>query len=182
MADFWTGKLDLADNDLIVHSTLATRNSQLATLSSQIASARNTSPDLWGGTGVTTSTATSLTGLAIALNDDGSGIPLRGEFNGVAVDQNSILIKYTWNGDTNLDGKIDADDYFRIDVGFTADGALAGYVNGDFDYSGRIDADDYFLIDSAFAGQGMVLAVPEPGMGGLMVFFGMMGIKRRRRL
>ena len=47
---------------------------------------------------------------------------------------NSILVKYTWNGDMDLSGKVDADDYFLIDTGFLSGGELSGYRNGDLDY------------------------------------------------
>lgn len=51
-------------------------------------------------------------------------------------------------GDADVNGRIDGDDYFRIDTGFVAHST--GYANGDFDYNGRINADDYFLIDSHY--------------------------------
>src|SRR5207237_9523958 len=75
-----------------------------------------------------------------------------------AVNANSILLKYTYNGDANLDGKIDPDDFALIDGGFNS--GTGGYYHGDFDYSGGPpDADDYFAIDKAFASQGAVLGV-----------------------
>jgi hypothetical protein len=78
------------------------------------------------------------------------------------VDVNSVLVKTTYNGDRNLDGKIDADDYAGIDVGYAQ--GLNGYYNGDFDYSGgKPDADDYFLIDRAHFGQGAQLAAAAVG-------------------
>jgi hypothetical protein len=73
------------------------------------------------------------------------------------VDANAILIKWTYNGDSDLSGSLDADDYARIDAAY-ATAAAASYYSGDFDYSDKRNADDYFLIDRAFAGQGQVLA------------------------
>ena len=52
-------------------------------------------------------------------------------------------------GDLNLDGKINGDDYFRIDQNFPAN--TFGYAAGDIDYSQKIDADDYFRMDSNYA-------------------------------
>jgi hypothetical protein len=72
-----------------------------------------------------------------------------------------ITVKYTWNGDGNLDGKINADDYFLIDSGFLAPPDEPLYRHGDFNFDDRIDADDYFLIDSAFLGQAGTLASPS---------------------
>ena len=61
---------------------------------------------------------------------------------------------YTYAGDANLDGKINADDYFEIDhdYGHTDAGSIS-YLGGDFNYDGKINGDDYFLIDSNFDNQ-----------------------------
>jgi hypothetical protein len=187
-AGVWEAKLDLTDNDLIVQATALTRDSVLATLTEQIRSARNVPGGLWTSQGVTSSAAAAdpRTGLAIALNDTGAGTPLFPIFDGLAADANAILIKYTYNGDADFSGKIDADDYFKIDKGFLV--GATGYRNGDFDYSGSVDADDYFLIDSAYLNQSGVLgigepasaaAVPEPAPVGLL-FAGLLGFFARR--
>jgi len=62
--------------------------------------------------------------------------------------------------DANLDGVINADDYFLIDSGYITQ--AKGYHNGDFNYDGVINADDYFLIDSTFIGQNGPLAASNP--------------------
>jgi hypothetical protein len=93
--------------------------------------------------------ARPITGLAMAVRPTPSSL-------------SEIVIKYTYDGDANLDGLIDADDYFRIDSGFLAQPAVSSYAEGDFDYDGIINADDYFLIDSAFLGQSPPLAAMQP--------------------
>jgi hypothetical protein len=100
---------------------------------------------------------------------------------------------YTWNGDANLSGHVDADDYFQIDSNYnkTADSAMS-FFNGDFNYDGKINGDDYFLIDNAFTNQSApfspgaipagVSTVPEPA--GLALLTGASAtimIRRRRR-
>jgi hypothetical protein len=65
-----------------------------------------------------------------------------------------VLVKHTYNGDANGDGRLNADDYFRIDQGFLAQPQNPRFTQGDFNYDGRVNADDYFLIDQAFLGQG----------------------------
>jgi hypothetical protein len=103
--------------------------------------------------------------------------PLYTTFDGEAVGVNDVLIKYTWFGDADLDGKVSTNDYFQIDAGFL--NGRSGWINGDFDYSGGVTTNDYFLIDNAFLGQngvilgpasagGQVTAVPEP-LGGVAV-------------
>ncbi|HEV8292257.1 MAG TPA: hypothetical protein VGP94_10050, partial [Tepidisphaeraceae bacterium] len=77
-------------------------------------------------------------------------------FDGQPVDINSILVKYTYDGDANADGQINADDYAAIDTGFATH--ATGYRNGDFNYSGgQPNSDDYFTIDRAYSDQGAVL-------------------------
>jgi hypothetical protein len=63
-------------------------------------------------------------------------------------------VKFSYNGDANGDGKVNADDYFRIDSNFLTPPANATYGDGDFNFDDAINADDYFLIDSSFLGQG----------------------------
>jgi hypothetical protein len=168
----WFGQLDLADNDMIVRADLATRADVLATVESQIAAARNDPAGRWRGNGITSSAAATnpLTTLAAILN------PGLTTFSGEPVDPNAILIKHTYNGDANLDGRVNADDYFRIDQGFLSQPQNPRFNQGDFNYDNRINADDYFLIDQAFLGQGAPLtlngdssplfatAVPQPGL------------------
>lgn len=186
----WQGKLDLNDNDMVVQADAATRLSVLDAVTNQIGSARNAASGKWTGNGITSTSAkgvaSGITGLAVALNDNGQGVPLYTNFDGVAVDKNSVLVKYTYNGDMDLNGKIDADDYFRIDNGFVR--GLTGYGNGDLDFNGKVDADDYFLIDNAFVSQSGILAVdpsaasavPEPTSLGL-IGVAAVGLLRRRR-
>ncbi|MEA2734647.1 MAG: hypothetical protein QOE14_1098, partial [Humisphaera sp.] len=67
----------------------------------------------------------------------------------------TIIVKYTYAGDANLDGIISGDDYSTIDfyVGTSAD----GYSNGDFNYDGIVSGDDYSTIDFNYAAQGAPL-------------------------
>jgi autotransporter-associated beta strand protein len=181
-------KLDLGDNDLVFHAALGAREAALNALTAHLALGR--ANGTWLGPGIASSVAAAnvkrITGLAIAINERLPGAAFYSLFDGEPVDTNSVLVKFTYNGDADLNGKIDADDYFQIDSGFVKH--LTGYRNGDFDYNGKIDADDYFLIDSAFLNQnGVVLGVsevssaqgvPEPG---LLAFFAIGAISVLRR-
>jgi hypothetical protein len=69
-------------------------------------------------------------------------------FAGQVIDSSCVLVKYTYYGDANFDGKANFDDYVRLDVGFNT--GLNHWSNGDFNYSGTINFDDYVLIDIAF--------------------------------
>jgi T5SS/PEP-CTERM-associated repeat protein len=191
--DAWQGKLDLADNDLILKATAATQTAALAATTNRVKTARNTPGTLWQGQGITTSAATAVTGLAVIPNRDSTGAPLYTTFDGVSVDANTILVKYTYDGDANADGKINIDDYTAIDLGLA--NGLTGYNHGDFNYSGGVpDGDDYNLIDIAFFAQGAPLAgsaaapltasasaVPEPSALSLLAMSAGTILRRRRR-
>ena len=81
---------------------------------------------------------------------------------------NSILLKYTYYGDIDLNGQVDADDLTVFANNF---GRLAGatQVDGDIDFNGAVNADDLTVFANNF-GKGVgnplavtsVQAVPEP--------------------
>ncbi len=134
-----------------------------------------------------------LTTLAVASAADVKGITgaQTALFAGQTVTAADTLVMYTYNGDANLDGKVDADDYFQIDSNYNKSGTSFGFNKGDFNYDGVINGDDYFLIDSAYsaiqsgslpiiahgAGRSMaalsisggVAAVPEPASLSVLV-------------
>jgi autotransporter-associated beta strand protein len=71
----------------------------------------------------------------------------------------ALAVKYTWYGDANLDGVVDADDYALLDRGNAR--GLTGWVNGDFNYDGVVDSGDYLLTDTSF---GRIQGVLSPGL------------------
>ncbi|MEA2734469.1 MAG: hypothetical protein QOE14_920 [Humisphaera sp.] len=73
-------------------------------------------------------------------------------FSGQTVDATSVLVKYTYAGDANLDGIVSADDYSSIDFNFGT--GASGWNNGDFNYDGIISGDDYSVIDFNIGAQG----------------------------
>ena len=118
---------------------------------------------------------------------------------GQTITGTDTLVMYTYGGDANLDGKINVDDYGKID--FAVALGIAGWANGDFNYDGKINVDDYGIIDfnvgiqgtpfptgagidgGVAAGVSGVTAVPEPatfsalGLGAGVAMFA----RRRRR-
>jgi hypothetical protein len=115
----------------------------------------------WNGNGIDSSAAATnanhLTALGAISNNLGSGNTLYGGtgqslFDGQSPLATDILIKYTYYGDANLDGKVDGTDYSRIDNGSFM--TLTGWFNGDFNYDNTINGTDYTLIDNAYNTQG----------------------------
>jgi hypothetical protein len=75
-----------------------------------------------------------------------------GTFAGGSVDASAVLVKFTYGGDANLDGKINIDDYTHIDNGIA--NAINLWTNGDFNHDGKVNIDDYVLIDGNIVAQG----------------------------
>ncbi len=175
-------KLQLHDNDLILNygtgasSYNATVNLVKAGLT------------LLGGTGTTGITSAevdsqTIPGTMLAVVDDGNPL-INGAItalSGFTIPNptRSVLVKYTWFGDSNLDGIVDGSDYALIDTGFTSGGTLTGWVFGDYDYNGIVDGSDYALIDTGFTSQ--TGALPEPvGVGVLGLLFACL-VRRTRK-
>ncbi len=181
------GTLNLTSNDLIVHG-----------------GDPNVIFNLIATDGITSTTVSPNTTLAMELNNDGLGNVLTGSFDGQSVNNADVLVKYTYFGDADLSGVVDAGDYQAIDNGFNSQSGgtpLAGWVNGDFNYDGQINGDDYTLIDNAFNTQGGVsfasvstqptemiavqtsemAAVPEPTALSVLALGGAMLTRRRRK-
>jgi hypothetical protein len=152
-----TSTLDLGVHGMILDGGNA---AALDTVLARIASARN--GGAWNGAGITSSAlvADGIRGLAAALNGESGGL-LHTAFRGETVDGSAVLVLYTFNGDSNLDGRVNISDFFRIDAGRAM--RQTRYANGDFSFSGGVaNGDDYMLIDRAFLGQGQSSSPAAP--------------------
>ena len=67
----------------------------------------------------------------------------------------AVVVKYTYKGDANLDGRVTGDDFTLTDRGGAMQ--LAGWTNGDFNYDNFIDDTDMSLLTQAYVGQGPAL-------------------------
>ncbi|CAN5710341.1 hypothetical protein BH09PLA1_BH09PLA1_03200 [soil metagenome] len=149
----------------------------------------------WNGTGLISSAGNTANPRNSALGyTESSNLfgASGGVFAGILVDSSAVLVKYTWYGDTDLNGVVNFDDYARTDNGFNNGGT--DWFHGDFNYDNVVNFDDYALIDRAFNTQSGVLrqaasslwnvgrddfqsasaanflnAVPEPSAGILLV-------------
>jgi hypothetical protein len=85
---------------------------------------------------------------SVALASDGATA------HAVALNEaGQVIVQYTWNGDANLDGIVNFDDFTLFLEGYhpapeTINGAssvaaLLGWRAGDFNYNGSVDFDDF---------------------------------------
>jgi hypothetical protein len=175
-----TATLDLADNDFILDYTGGTPVDQFR----QWIKAGH---DL--GTGITSSSATASTRLGYGDN----AVLNRSTFSGQSVDSTSILVKYTYAGDANLDGVVDSSDLAALAMAWQQ---AAFWTSGDFNYDHVVNVDDLDLLaanwlagvgnplSSPSLGQALAdlgLAVPEPTSTSVLMLLGVAGISGRRR-
>jgi hypothetical protein len=152
-----TGQLDLNDNDLIVDYASGA-SSPMSAIQGLINSAR--SGGAWNGSGLTSSAArgnsnhTTTLG-AMEASDFATIYGSAAQFGGEPLDGSAVLVKYTYSGDSDFNGKVNFDDYVRTDLGFN--NHRSGWSNGDFDGNSSVNFDDYVLIDLAFNSGGPTL-------------------------
>jgi autotransporter-associated beta strand protein len=139
-----TGKLDLTNNDLIVTNTPANIVRDL------IRSAYGTGT--WNGPGgILTSMPTPSAGKTAALgwaqgNDANLSPSLGGQLSGVSFGATDTIVKYTYQGDADLDGDVDGNDVAKWAVNFTGDlpagSGTKTWTQGDWDGDRDVDGND----------------------------------------
>ncbi len=197
-------KIDLTDNKMIVDYTSASPlgvwSGSYNGITGQIATGR--ADGTWTGPGIITSMTAALGGsgpittVGVAEASDALGFTSGAKvWKGQTVDATTVLALYTYAGDANLDGRVNADDYFEIDSNYNKPQSAAGYFKGDFNYDGKINGDDYYLIDMNFDSQSGVFqggaplggaplagvsVVPEPTAIGILALPALAALRRRR--
>jgi len=128
------GLLDLTDNDLVVNNGSYTDVQQLI---------------LQGfGGGATGITSSSSDGSQILATFDNALVGA-GDWNGVTIEANAVVGKYTYFGDVNFDGQVTGDDYTIIDSNLNTTPPVGfEWLSGDANLDGMVTGDDYTTIDS----------------------------------
>jgi hypothetical protein len=146
------GRLDLGDNNLLIDYTGASpigawNGSAYTGVTGLLAEGFD--GGIWAGSGIVTSATdarNSLTTLGVAEASDVFG--LAGSetvsWNGQVIDATCVLVKYTYAGDANLGGDINADDYANITYNGGKPNTF-GFYNGDINYDGAINGDDLLV-------------------------------------
>jgi autotransporter-associated beta strand protein len=198
-----SARLDLSRNKLVTDTPIGTFTAGAYTgVQGEVARAYNFGS--WDMPGLMTSepdAGPTIGTTTIGVSDGAAilflGATETGVFAGQTVTGATTIAMYTYAGDVNFDGLVDASDYGIIDNYFQFPGT-SGYANGDFNYDGVIDAGDYGIIDNTFqlqgapiptgigvAGAGLsgVTAVPEPASLSTIALgaASLLGRRRRRR-
>jgi hypothetical protein len=190
-----TGTLEVASGELKLTGGTA-EMSELLIQASAVLNSTDSSMviDYTGATPIATVIGYLQSGRLLGNGDDGLGLPTYlaiaeaadlglTDFDGLAVDETAVVVKFTYVGDANLDGQVDALDYERVDLAIGNAGVL-GVAQGDLNYDGNVDALDYEQIDLNIGnGVGTPLAavfVPEPASMALLLAVPALVGRRRR--
>ena len=174
-----SSKIDLADNDLIVHTgssdhgngtldqagvpeTNALINVQALAATGRGVAAGSVLNGTWAGNGLTSSSAASVDKaagfeqnvLAVVQNSDqilGSDSKWTVGSASESLGANDILVKYTYNGDAALEGKV-LDNSVTIVNGFYDAGKTtqADWAFGDFTGNGKVDDNDITILNGLY--------------------------------
>jgi fibronectin-binding autotransporter adhesin len=148
------GKLDLTNNTLVLDYT-----GPVGTL------VGDTRTNLQSGR--LTTSAASPTGARLGYGD--TAVLGAGTYGGVAVDNSAVVVKFTYGGDSNLDGQVDVTDLGAL---ATAWQTSAPWTGGDFNYDGFVDVSDLGILATNWQ-----LGVGSPlGPGSLEVAMASVGL------
>jgi hypothetical protein len=161
-------------------------SSPLATIQAQISAGY--ASGAWTGNGITSSDAASVAATPgshrTAVGYADNAVAGYTTFGGRSVDANSVLVRYTYSGDANLDGGVDTVDFNLLAASFSQSGK--SWFNGDFDFNGNVDTVDFNLLASNFSQNigpaGAVgSTVPEPGVASIVALASLLGLTRTNR-
>ncbi len=138
------GQLDVNDNDVIVNYS---GSSPISTIRGYLVSGFNSGN--WNGrASLPIAAASDVASVAdgraswVRRSDGPGEIGLMSD--GVNIPGSAVIVKYTYNGDTNLDGVVGTDDFGRFLDGLATGGSTWG--QGDFSYDGTVDLGNDFTL------------------------------------
>jgi len=183
-AGVWMSSLDLNDNALVIDYNVTPR----VTVERQLASGY--AGGSWTGMGITSSAsarnANSPHRMALGIAEAAELFSVfPATFAGESIDKTSLLIRYTYSGDANLDGTVNSTDFnsFLAGYGTTANGI---WGRGDFNFDRKVNTTDFNLLAANY---GLVLSatpsavgtvVPEPTNGVIISAAFLLTLHRKR--
>ncbi len=150
-----TSSLDLADNAVIVDYT---GSSPFAAIYPLLA---GSAANHWAGGGIVSHTAAG-GGSQYAIGLADNGVANLASFAGQSVDGTSVLIRFTYSGDANLDGQVDLTDLSVLAGSWQM--AARQWSQGEADYSGLVDLTDLVLLASNWQ-----KVLPTPVVAGVVI-------------
>jgi len=139
-----SGTLDLVNNALAV--TYGGSTSPLPQIQSWIKTGYNAGT--WTGSGITSSRAAITTNGAVGYAESAALTTIPPIF-GTLFSQ-AVLVRYTIDGDADLSGTVDSDDFNRLASAFGTTNRPWSDGNFNFDAMGRVDSDDFNMQASNF--------------------------------
>lgn len=166
-------KLDVHDNGIAIDYI---SSSPLSSVRTSIISAYNSGS--WTGSGITSTEIVNALDHAVGYGE--ASVSGRSTFFGQSVDSSTLLVKYTYAGDVNLDGIVNVSDQSLMFANWNGTG---NWTDGDVNYDGNINASDFSLLARNWQKTQIVgrAAIPEPSLillpAGFVICFG----RKRRR-
>ncbi len=170
-----TGTIDLQSASMIVSNTA------LSTIKGYVSSGY--AGGLWIGSGILSLPAFVNPNHNTALGYASAGSIGLNTFAGQSVNPTDTLIRYTYYGDTNLDGKVNALDFNALATNFGKTPGSDVWSQGDFNFDGNVNTQDFTALagnfnQPALSAPALGALVPEPG---ILVSLTALGMLRRRR-
>jgi autotransporter-associated beta strand protein len=180
-----TGVLDLNDSAMVIDYTTT---SPLTTIANQIKAGSTDKSSIGPGNIISTAAvnvANSPTPFKTALGFGDNSTLGYTSFGGKTVDATATLVRYTFIGDANLDGRVNALDFNAVATNFSASTNL--WTRGDFNSDGTVNSLDFSalavnynqVLAAAPLSSGLGALVPEPAA--LAAVAGALLLGRRRR-
>jgi hypothetical protein len=153
-----TAKLDITSNSMIIPYT----KSPLTSIKAQIIGGY--SGGSWQGSGINSSTAASDSNHATGIGYADNNVLKDTTFAGQTVALTSVLLRYTYYGDANLDGTVNALDFNALANNFGKSGV---WSSGDFNYDGAIDSNDFAALAANY-GRSLPSSAPAAMLGSVV--------------
>jgi len=176
------GTIDVRDNAMILDYA---GPSPLSTIQAAIASGY--AGGAWNGPGINSATAAAASDKAVGFAESSVALGVSGgTFKGQSVDGDALLIRFTYYGDSNVDGVVDTVDFNLLASNFSQSGK--SWQDGDYNFDGTVDTVDFNLLASNFGKAPLPSSpaelgglVPEPTAVSLLAIGAIAGLSRRRR-
>jgi hypothetical protein len=171
-----TATLDLTNNDLVLDYT---GDSPAAAIEALVAKGYNGGD--WLGGGITSGVAAAQADDFVLAVADNEALDTPFDFfDGVDVDDTTVLIKFTHRLDLNLDGVVNGTDAAIFGTHFSP-GEAATFAQGDVNFNGVFDGTDAAIFGTSYDPSGSQ-HLPEPAAAAGALLAAASLLARRRRL